>query len=85
VEAARRRGLDVEHCDRLGRATPTHAPHYALFDSAGERISVPYFDYDNLAIRPEYLGPWPSAGISPKQSCPRGRDRGTSPRSRHSL
>ena len=85
VEAARRRGLDVEHCARLGRATPTHAPHYALFDSAGERISAPYFDYDNLAIRPEYLGPSPSAGISPKQSRPRGRDRGTSPRSRHSL
>jgi glycosyltransferase involved in cell wall biosynthesis len=83
VEAARRRGLDVERSVRLGRATPTHAPHYALFDSAGERISVPYFDYDTLAIRPDYLGA--TAGISSERPRARRSGRGTSPQSRHSL
>jgi glycosyltransferase involved in cell wall biosynthesis len=57
AEAARRRGLDVARCVRLARASPTNAPHYALLDSRGARISVPYLDYDTLTIRPEYLEP----------------------------
>jgi len=55
VEAAQRRGFDVVRAKRIGRALPTHAAHYVLFDSSGARIKAPYFDYETYRIRPEYL------------------------------
>lgn len=51
LEGAQRRGLDVVRAQRLGRAErPADVAHYALYDGAGRRLSVPWFDYDELAL-----------------------------------
>ena len=55
VESAQRRGLDIVSAKRLGRAFPTHAAHYVLFNSTGSRIEAPYFDYEACRIRPDIL------------------------------
>jgi glycosyltransferase involved in cell wall biosynthesis len=55
VAAARRRGFPAVTGERLGRAYPTNAPQYAVYDARGERLSAGWFDYDALSIRPEHL------------------------------
>jgi hypothetical protein len=54
VTAARRRGFDVSRAERLGPASPTNMDHYILFDSAGNVIKCPYFDYERCSIKQEY-------------------------------
>lgn len=55
VEAAQRRGFDVQRAKRIGRALPTHAAHYVLLNSGGVRIEAPYFDYETCRLKPEYF------------------------------
>lgn len=55
VETCQRRGFDISEAKRIGRALPTHAAHYALYDRSGRRVDAPYFDYDNGEIRADYI------------------------------
>lgn len=50
VESAQRRGYDVHKAVRVGRAKPTNAAHYALYDSKQRLIELPYFDLNSLKI-----------------------------------
>lgn len=55
VAAARRRGFPAVTGERLGRARPTNAPQYAVYDARGERLCARWFDYDSLSILPQFL------------------------------